>query len=228
MAVTAVHAQEKHQLQSDYALAQAEAQCREYELTENLREQCLVSQSLNDDVEEMQRLILAMTEANDALVANGQPADAAHEGAGPSENDAPTTSHDATLTDVPLDPAAAGSVTRSQDESALDQFITDVYATLYSRPRGYNNIPWFLRDLRNDSGIDGERMARSFGYDTFEDFLQSPEMASRVLVTRNTEGARLYKVYPTKADLENYVAQQLGTDYGDTRRSLAFHREENS
>ncbi|KAH7722084.1 hypothetical protein AAVH_10386 [Aphelenchoides avenae] len=71
-------------------------------------------------------------------------------------------------------------------------------------------------------------MARSFGYDTFEGFLQSPEMEPQVLVTRNAEGARLYKVYPTKADLENYVAQQLGTDYGDTKRSLAFHREENA
>lgn len=71
--------------------------------------------------------------------------------------------------------------------------------------------------LRSDEEIDGERKARQFGYDSFESFLQSPAMSARVLIAQDAEGNRLYKAYPTKMDLENYVAQQLGTDYGATK-----------
>lgn len=59
----------------DHDRYRTDARRKERELTESLREQCLISESLNETVEEMQRLILAMTEANDALYANGdQPA----------------------------------------------------------------------------------------------------------------------------------------------------------
>lgn len=55
------------------------------------------------------------------------------------------------------------------------------------------------------------------GYISFESFLQSPEMSPRLIIVEIAEGDHTYKAYPTKADLENYVAQQLGTDYGETR-----------
>lgn len=61
--------------------------------------------------------------------------------------------------------------------------------------------------------MDGERVARNLGYDTFEAFLQSTEMASRVIVADTARGAPLYKVYPAKADLGSYVTQQLSTDH---------------
>lgn len=68
--------------------------------------------------------------------------------------------------------------------------------------------------------MDGESVAYSLGYDTFEAFLQSPEMAPRIIVAENADGAPLYKVYPTKSDLRRYVTLQLGTDYGDTKYEL--------
>lgn len=72
-------------------------------------------------------------------------------------------------------------------------------------------------NFSEDSGLNGEAVARELGYDSFEAFLQSPEMAPRILVGTLPNGRRLYKVYPTKVDLERYVTQQLGTDYGDTK-----------
>lgn len=71
--------------------------------------------------------------------------------------------------------------------------------------------------FRTDSDIDGERVARGLGYSSFETFLGSEEMASRVIITNTTTGAPLYKVYPAKADLEGYVNQRIGTDNGVTR-----------
>lgn len=42
-------------------------------------------------------------------------------------------------------------------------------------------------------------------------------MAPRILIVGDSNTRYTYKAYPTKVDLENYVTQQLGTDYGETK-----------
>ncbi|KAH7712850.1 hypothetical protein AAVH_19799 [Aphelenchoides avenae] len=134
-----------------------------------------------------------------------------------------TTRQGTSRPDVPVDP-----ITAARDQDAIQHFVTTVYTTLYSLPHGYDSIARLLRDLSEDSGLDGESVASELGYESFEAFLHSSEMAPRILVGASPDGRPRYKVYPTKADLERYVAQQLGTDYGDTKRALARQREENN
>ncbi|KAH7712855.1 hypothetical protein AAVH_19804 [Aphelenchoides avenae] len=215
--------QEEH-----YAQAREISRRKEAAVKERLDEQCLISESLNDAVEEMQRLITAMIEANEAMATASLQAGV--QGTAPNR-DVSTEARQATSRpDVPVDPVtnAVTSTTTTRDDDAVQRFVTTVYTTLYSLPHGYDSIARLLRDLSEDSGLDGETVACELGYESFEAFLHSPEMAPRILVGALPVGRPRYKVYPTKSDLERYVDQQLGTDYGDTKRALARQREENN
>ncbi|KAH7707353.1 hypothetical protein AAVH_25418, partial [Aphelenchoides avenae] len=215
-------------LQEDYAQARDISRRKESALKEQLEEQCLISESLNAAVEEMQHLITMMIEANEERASGSLQAaiqdTAAHRdvaGEAPQAAFRPDVTVDRITSGLPANATA-------HDDNAIKRFVTAVYVTLFSEPHGYDSLPRLLHDLREDSGLEGEALARELGYESFEAFLHSPEMAPRIVLGALPDGRQCYKVYPTKCELEHYVAQQLGTDYGDTRRALARQREENN
>ncbi|KAH7707342.1 hypothetical protein AAVH_25422 [Aphelenchoides avenae] len=210
-------AQNERLLQEHYAQSREISRRKEAALKERLDEQCLICESLNDAVEEMQRLITTIIEANDAIAT--ERLQMVVPDTAPERNVATEARQLASLPDIPVDPITNTVQTEAvaPDRDAIQRFVNSVYSTLFSLPHGYDSLAMLLRDLSEDSGLNGEAVARELGYDSFEAFLQSPEMAPRILVGTLPNGRRLYKVYPTKVDLERYVTQQLGTDYGDTK-----------
>ncbi|KAH7701471.1 hypothetical protein AAVH_31396, partial [Aphelenchoides avenae] len=127
-----------------YAQSREISRRKEAELKERLDEQCLISESLNDAVEEMHRLITTMIEANDA-VATGP-----HQVVEQDRSVATEARQIASLPDVPVDPItnAVQADAAAPDHDAIQRFVTTVYITLFSLPHGYDSLAVLLRDLK--------------------------------------------------------------------------------
>lgn len=56
-----------------------------------------------------------------------------------------------------------------------------------------------MRFFSEDHGINGDEMARDYGYDSLQHFLRSPEMAPKIIVEAGPNGV-LYKGIPNETN----------------------------
>lgn len=117
-------------------------------------------------------------------------------------------------------------------DGALPGFADSVYATMFSRAEGYDNLGELLRHLRyvplgfqlaerqrfsEDTNRNAEEEARRFGYDSFTAFLRSPSMSGRVLVERTADGGILFKAMPNETNRHLRREQEISMAYAVNR-----------